>query len=247
MNFLKMNACSNDFMVIDLRNQAFELTKEMISKFANYKTSIGFDQLLTIESSTEASISMKIFNSDGSEASACGNGTRCVAKYIFDSEKIDRITIATKERILLVFKDDESIAVNMGKGEILEENIEFDNYTGHLVNVGNTHIILINLDLNFEKYGPLIENDLRFPNRVNVNFANIVNRNLINLKVWERGAGATLACGTGACASFFLLFTKKLINKEALVRQKGGDLVISYVDEEIIMKGDANYNYQGII
>lgn len=247
MIFVKMNACGNDFMVIDLRTQNFKLNKEIIRDFANYKTSIGFDQLIIIENSSEANIAIRIFNNDGSEALACGNGTRCIAKYIFDLDKTEKVTIATKERILSAYRDNEFISINMGKAKIIEKDIKFNNFSGDLVEIGNLHLILTNLDLDYTKYGPLIENDQRFPNRVNVNFARIENHDLVNLKVWERGAGATLACGSGACASFFLLFNKKLINKEAIIRQKGGDLVISYIDDEIIMKGDANYNYRGII
>jgi diaminopimelate epimerase len=247
MNFYKMSACSNDFLVVDLRDQKVVLDKARIISLANYKTKIGFDQLITVEHCSYADALIKIFNSDGSESLACGNGTRCIAKLIFDQFKKKEITLATKERILKAYYIDQQVAVNMGQVKIIKKNIVFKEIVGDHVEIGNPHIIITNSTVNYLEYGPLIEKDLRFPGGINVNFAQILNPTTINLKVWERGAGSTLACGSGACATFFLLYSKGLINKEAIIKQAGGDISIFYDKEGIIMKGDANYNYRGTI
>jgi diaminopimelate epimerase len=256
LNFTKMHGCGNDFMIIDLRESALEFDSNQIKNLADYKKSVGFDQLITIEESNIADIFINIFNSDGSLALACGNGTRCVAKLILEKLNKQSITIATANRILTSYKQDHLIAVDMGKAEIAGKNIKFNISDSHLqfeeivadlVNIGNPHIIINNIyNLDVLKYGPLIENDSRFPNKVNVNFAKILSRDLVELRTWERGAGATLACGTGACATFFLLYKQGLINKEAVIRQLGGDLKLAMKKENIIMAGEAQISYLGI-
>jgi diaminopimelate epimerase len=252
-----MHGCGNDFMIIDLRHQTFNLTPDKIKHLANYKTSVGFDQLLTIEYSETADIKTRIFNNDGSEIEACGNGSRCLAKLILEERFVipgkrsatgDLISIETTSRILTASLQGSLIAVNMGEAELVEENIQFEETSGSLINIGNPHIIINNTqNLDPLKLGPIIENDPRFPNKVNVNFAKIINKNLVELRTWERGAGATLACGSGACATFFLLNSKGLINKEALIKQLGGDLNISLHNNQILMAGQAHISYKGII
>ena len=246
-NFTKMHGCGNDFMIIDCRDQNIILTTEQIVNLADYKKSVGFDQLLLIRDSAIANVTMQIFNNDGKEAAACGNGSRCVAKLILADQP--SVTIATADRVLTAHWQNELVAINMGQATIIEEDLQFSCSKGSLVDIGNQHIILNDAD-NFDilKYGPLIENDQRFPNKVNVNFVKVINKNLVNLRVWERGSGATLACGTGACASFFLLYKQGLINKKALIRQFGGDLEISLNEkQDILMAGEAEISYQGAV
>lgn len=248
INFVKMHGCGNDFMIIDLRNQMLEISNYKIRELADYKKSVGFDQLILIDNSDIADIGIRIFNSDGSEASACGNGSRCVAKLVL--EKFDKkyLTIATVDRILSASLVNDFISINMGKAEVISENIEFDNILGSLVNISNPHIVINNnSELDILKYGPLIENDYRFPNKVNVNFAQVINYSSIDLCTWERGVGKTLSCGTGACATFFFFYKKGLVDKEVLIKQPGGMLTISIDKDEIIMSGEANISYKGTI
>jgi diaminopimelate epimerase len=247
MKFIKMYGCGNDFMIIDSRTQSVSLTSQRINLLSNYKKSIGFDQLILIESSKSNDIAIKIFNSDGSLAQACGNGSRCVAKLILEESKKNIITISTANRILTAYWQDELVAINMGKANLIEEDIDFDHFKGSLVDIGNPHVIINNQE-DYLKHGPIIECDPRFPNKTNVNFTKIIDRNTIYLNTWERGAGATLACGTGSCASFFYLNQKGLVNNKIEVQQKGGNLSISLNDnQEIIMAGEAEISYKGII
>ena len=248
IDFVKMHGCGNDFMIIDLRNQILEISNYKIRELADYKKSVGFDQLILIDNSDIADIGIRIFNSDGSEASACGNGSRCVAKLVLEKFDQKYLTIATVDRILSASLVNDFILINMGKAELISENVEFDNILGSLVNISNPHIVVNNnSELDILKYGPLIENDYRFPNKVNVNFAQIINRSFIDLCTWERGVGKTLSCGTGACATFFFFYKKGLIDKEALIRQPGGMLNISIDKDNIFMSGEARISYEGII
>lgn len=255
MKFTKMHGCGNDFIVIDNRNEAINLSTQQIIQLADYKKSIGFDQLLLIEDSKQADIAIRIFNNDGSEVNACGNGSRCVAKLILEQTKSANITIATKERILTAGLIDGLVSINMGRAKIIQENMIFDKLKGSLIEIGNPHVVINVTDGKWQKlneielslHGAKIENDIRFPNKVNVNFVDILNRNLVELRTWERGAGATLACGSGACASFYLLHKTGLIEGKAVIRQAGGDLNLSLVNEEILMAGEAKTSYRGIV
>lgn len=259
INFTKMHGCGNDFLIIDSRYQNINFSKEDIMRLANYKKSIGFDQLLIIKNSDKADIAINIFNNDGSEINACGNGSRCVAKLILDEKDNSKhITIATNERILNAKRYDDLISINMGKAKIIQDDILFGKLHATLINIGNPHII-INIDqggwtkkqnlanIDFFKYGLEIENDPRFPEKVNVNFVSVKNKNLVHLRTWERGAGATLSCGSGSSASFYSLFKQGLINSNATIRQEGGDLMLSLNNDEIILTGEAKISYIGSI
>ena len=248
INFIKMHGCGNDFLIIDNRDQEVVLNASQIIQLSDYKKSIGFDQLLLIENSKAADVAIRIFNSDGSEVAACGNGSRCVAKLILEESQKDNITIATKNRILEAKRQTNLVAINMGKAEIIQKDIKFLDLVGTFIEIGNPHVVVSTEDLenfNVLKHGPLIENDARFPNKVNVNFVQVVNKDLVYLRTWERGAGATLACGSGACASFYFLYNKGAINKEIVVKQMGGEVIISIEDDNILMAGDAQISYRG--
>lgn len=248
INFIKMHGCGNDFLIIDTRNQDLSLKKDQIVKLADYKQSIGFDQLLLIEKSNIADVGIKIFNNDGSEVSACGNGSRCVAKLILEGSNKESITIATDDRVLSAKYQGDLIAINMGKAELAPKDIQFSDFTGSFVEIGNPHVV-VNAesldDLDILKHGPLIENDSRFFNKVNVNFVEIINEHSIKLRTWERGAGATLACGSGACASFYCLYSKNLVGDKLVVRQLGGEVIISIENEDVLMAGAAEISYRG--
>lgn len=256
INFTKMNGCGNDFVIIDCRTQQIHLSSEQITSLADYKKSIGFDQLLLIENCDHADIAVKIFNNDGSKALACGNGSRCVASLLLEEQST--LTMKTENRIITANLQDDLVAINMGKADILKENISLYGLQGDLMDIGNPHIVINITSLNWNnleslnniqvlEYGNLIENDALFPNKVNVNFAKIIARDFIYLRTFERGAGATLACGTGACATFACLYKKGLVDSKITIRQLGGDLNLSIQNEQIFMAGQTNINYRGTI
>lgn len=250
IDFIKMHACGNDFLIIDNRSLALNLTNKQIIKLSDYKKSIGFDQLLLIENSNAADVFMKIYNKDASLASACGNGARCIAKLMLTELKKPQITIATDNRVIEAKWHNDLISINMGKADLVEDDLEFSNLTGSMINIGNLHIVILVKDLDqidINKYGPMIENDPRFAKKPNVNFIQVIDHSNAILRTWETGAGATLACGTGACASFYALYRKGLLNHQAVIKQLGGEVSISLENLDIIMTGEAQISYKGTI
>lgn len=238
INFIKMHGCGNDFLIIDNRNIMLKFTPEQVKNLADYKKSVGFDQLLLIENSSSADAAIRIYNSDGSEASACGNGSRCIAKLILEETGNSSITISTANRILTAKRQDHLIAINMGQAKLI------DNY----VEIGNSHVVIStdNLDvLNISEAGPLATKNQTFSNKLNVNFVQVINRELIHLRTFEHGVGATLACGSGACASFFYLYKNGIVNDNITIRQPGGIVKVSIQDDNIILAGDAETSYHG--
>jgi diaminopimelate epimerase len=219
----KMDGLGNDFVIIDQRNDQFELTKDQVKKICN-RNFIGCDQLILIKENIKYDAELKFFNSDGSEASACGNGTRCVAYFLSKENKKDIINVYTssgnlKSKILDKKIVQTQIGVPKTKwNEIpINKNIDTVNLNikiydknnkefigGTAINVGNPHIIFCvkNLeDFDIKKIGPVIEKHNLFPEKCNVTIAQVINKSLIKVKVWERGAGNTKACGTAACAT----------------------------------------------
>ena len=219
----KMDGLGNDFVIIDQRNDQFELTNDQVKKICN-RNFIGCDQLILIKENKKYDAELKFFNSDGSEASACGNGTRCVAYFLSKENKKDIINVYTssgnlKSKILDKKIVQTQIGVPKTKwNEIpINKNIDTVNLNikiydknnkefigGTAINVGNPHIIFCvrNLeDFDIKKVGPVIEKHNLFPEKCNVTIAQVINKSLIKVKVWERGAGNTKACGTAACAT----------------------------------------------
>ena len=219
----KMDGLGNDFVIIDQRNDQFELTNDQVKKICN-RNFIGCDQLILIKENIKYDAELKFFNSDGSEASACGNGTRCVAYFLSKENKKDIINVYTssgnlKSKILDKKIVQTQIGVPKTKwNEIpINKNIDTVNLNikiydknnkefigGTAINVGNPHIIFCVKNLeNFDikKVGPVIEKHNLFPEKCNVTIAQVINKSLIKVKVWERGAGNTKACGTAACAT----------------------------------------------
>ena len=219
----KMDGLGNDFVIIDQRDKIIEFSKEEIVKICDRKF-IGCDQLIIIKKNKELDASLEFFNSDGSTSGACGNGTRCVAYLLSKQNNKKEFTVWTSSSILkskilnnnLVETDIgipkvkwNEIPINENKNtknlgiKILDENNN-EHIGGTAVNVGNPHVIFFveNIDnFNIKKIGPSIENDKLFPEKCNVTLAKLVNKNLVRVKVWERGAGLTKACGTAACAT----------------------------------------------
>ena len=246
MNFkaLKMNGLGNDFLIIDNRNQSIKLSEEDIIKLSDRTNSIGFDQLIMIRNSTTADADIDYFNSDGKIANACGNGNRCVADILMNEKKTKEVHFNVGSFTHLGTRSDDnliSIVMPQPNNELkkipvtdeVQTNpltIEVEGYKleGHLLNVGNPHIVVFQeiSDLELTKIGPIIENYKFFPDRINVTFAKIEDSGNIKVNVWERGAGKTLACGTAACATGFIATELKLSRNPVNIHFEKGFLKI---------------------
>ena len=256
----KMNGLGNDFVIIDNRQKITKLTKEQIIKVCD-RNFIGCDQLIFIENDETDDAHLRFFNSDGGESGACGNGTRCIADFISRETKNKTVILNTfsgnlKSKIL----GDNIVTTEIGKARTewseipLSEKIDTKNLNikiidinnkehigGTAVNVGNPHIIFFVNELNnfdIKKIGPDIENHKIFPEKCNVTIAQVINKNLIKVKVWERGAGLTKACGTAACATAFAGKLNNLTENKTDIEFTTGKLLI-LIDEKnsIHMKG----------
>lgn len=275
LNFCKMQGCGNDYIYFDCFKQVIENPEKLSIKLSNRHYGIGGDGIILICPSEKADAKMSMFNSDGSEGKMCGNGIRCVGKYLFDNKIVngDYVTIETLSGIktLKAYKtqncvtklcvdmgkvefDPKKIPVNISRKKIIKENVIIGNksYNITCVSLGNPHCIVFcdNLeDLNIEYEGKLFENSPLFPEGINTEFIKITDENAIEMRVWERGSGETMACGTGACAAAVAAvengYFKKGININ--VKLKGGNLSIKYTDKTVYMTGDAEKTFEGIV
>ena len=257
--FIKMYGLGNDFIVLDARADAVPtMTARFAAALADRHTGIGCDQLLLLEPSDNADFRMRIFNHDGGEVEACGNGTRAVALLHGKPARIE-----TLGGVLLSEPGDSAATVDMGMPQFEWQQIPLayamDTHTLPLawealehptaVNVGNPHVIFFVPDcedVELDRLGPEIEHDSLFPDRINVNVATVENRALIRLRVWERGVGETLACGTGACATAIGAMRRGLAERAVTIRLSGGDLRIEWTAEgRIRMTGPAAESFRG--
>lgn len=269
--FTKMQATGNDFIILNYLEDKLEYSYKLLAEFmCNRHFGIGADGILIVEKSSKADFKMRIFNKDGSEAEMCGNGIRCFSKYVYEKglihkEKFKIETLAGVKDIELDIEGNTvvHITVNMGKPEfdfskipvinLTEQNKEkfdIEGYEVYPISIGNPHAVCFVEDLdkiNIEEIGAKIENYKFFPNKTNVEFVEIINENQIRLRVWERGVGETLACGTGACAASVISSKYKSTNSDLTVNLLGGKLKIEYGDEEIKLMGPAEFIFEGKI
>lgn len=273
IKFTKMQGLGNDYVYIDAINQKIENESSLAQIISNRHFGIGSDGLILICSSEIADFKMRMFNSDGSEAEMCGNGIRCVGKFVYDKGLTNKTTLkietlAGVKELKINLKEGkvDTVRVDMGEpileaekipvvsSEKMAKNLELEieerefNFT--CVSMGNPHAITFieNVE-NFEveKYGSKIEVNERFPKKTNVEFIEIVNKEYIKMRVWERGAGETLACGTGACASVVAGIINNLIERKVTVELLGGILEIEWnkEDNHVYMTGPAVTVYEG--
>lgn len=259
IEFTKMHGLGNDFVVLDGRERALpKVDAGLAAALADRHTGIGCDQLIVLEPSSEADFRMRIFNADGSEVEACGNATRAIGLLHGRPAHIE-----TRGGLVSATPTDGGISVDMGKPRFDWDAIplaypmdthampvaweELINPIG--VNVGNPHVIFFVDDphaIDMARLGPLIETDQLFPQRINVNVAAITSRDSITLRVWERGAGLTRACGTGACATAIGAMKRGLVDRQVTVTLPGGPLVIDWrEDGQIVMTGPATEAFRG--
>jgi len=265
INFHKYHGAGNDFILINGLEKSITLKPEEIKFFCDRNVGIGSDGLIIIEPSDKADCFMNYYNSDGTVAEMCGNGIRCVAKFFIEQTNslLKKVNIDTQAGIKNVqINDDETCSVNMGNpifthGDFPSEIINLEGLDLGGVSMGNPHAVVVvdNLDnIDVKVMGPKIENDAKFPNKINVEFAQKINENYYKVKVWERGCGETLACGTGACAVYAILRKKNFeedssFNKEEITLEfPGGNLFLSENKEkEIILRGSAVFVFKGEI
>lgn len=276
MEFTKMHGLGNDFVVVYGEQELPSHASEWAVKLCNRFFGIGADGLVYILPSTKADFMMRIMNSDGSEAEQCGNAIRCVAKYVYDHGHIEReeITIETigagVQQVRLTVQDGQVSSVRVDMGEpvlnglsvptlidlhpVVNHPIEVDgqDFRFTAVSMGNPHCVIyvddaINFDLG--EWGPKLEVHPLFPRKINVEFATVNSRGQVDMRVWERGAGPTLACGTGACATLVSSVLNGLTDRSATISLKGGDLFIEWdeSDNHVYMTGPAEVVYAGTI
>ena len=274
LEFIKMHGLGNDYVYMDAINQNIKNRNELAKKVSDRHYGIGSDGLILICKSNIADFRMQMFNSDGTEAEMCGNGIRCVGKFVYDNgltnkKKLKIETLAGIKELELTTKNEkvEDVKVDMGepilepekipvvseespvknlKLNLLDKNLKFT-----CVSMGNPHAItFIDEDVDIfevEKYGKVAEINKVFPKRTNVEFINIIDKNKIKMRVWERGAGETLACGTGACASTVASILNGYTDRNITVELLGGSLKIEWNkdDNHIYMTGPATNVFKG--
>lgn len=267
IGFRKMHGLGNDFVVLDARATPLKLTPASAGAVANRRTGVGCDQILIIEPPRNGGDAfMAIRNSDGGEVESCGNGSRCVAQVLLDETGKERLTIETLAGPISAWRAaNGQIAVDMGPAQTDWNRIPLAQETDTLhlgigegalrdpvgVSMGNPHAVFFVNDaasIDLAAVGPKIEHHPLFPARTNVEAVQVIDRGHLRMRVWERGAGITQACGTGACASVVAAARRGLAARDAVVTLDGGDLFISWRDDgHVIMTGPAEETYRGVL
>ena len=274
MKFTKLHGCGNGYIYVNLFEERIDNPVEMAIKVSDHHFGIGSDGLITIGPSSVADFAMCIYNADGSEAEMCGNGIRCVGKYVYDHGLTDKtsITVESKAGIKYLTLNVENgkvatVCVDMGEpifepskipvvaeGEmVVDEPIQVGDKVWNMtcVSMGNPHAVIFLdtpvKDFELEKYGPLFEHHERFPKRTNTEFVRVISRKEAEMRVWERGSAETWACGTGTCATVVACILKGMTEREVLVHLVGGDLVIRWDEESnhVFMTGPATEVFSG--
>lgn len=273
LHFRKMNGLGNDFVVFDARTSPIAMDEAKARAIADRTTGIGCDQLIVLEPSAKADVTMRIWNNQGGEVESCGNATRCIADILFDEKKATRATIDTKGGFLVAEKGGERlVTVDMGAPRFDWQDIPLSEkfhdtrhielsvgpldkpliHSPSVVNVGNPHCIFWVKDLDvvdLAKVGPMLEHHPLFPKRANITLARVDSKDHAVIKVWERGAGLTKACGTAACAVMVAGFRLRKFNPKATITLPGGDLfmAIRESDGHVIMTGPVEYEFDGVL
>lgn len=272
--FTKAVALGNDFVILDARKTALSLTIDQIQALANRRQGVGCDQIIFLlpPMDPQADVRLRLYNADGSEAGACGNGTRCVSRLLMEEEGKDELCLETAGTLCRASwaggerGDDAGISVTLGvprfdwdhiplaHSEALRD-VSYNTIASFCVNVGNPHAVFFVGDVDkvpLASIGPQIEKHSAFPERVNVGFAEVINKGTVRLRVWERGSGYTMACGTGACAAAVAAIHQKLVHSAEQsplrVIQEGGEILVDWREgHPITMIGPAHIKFRGEI
>ena len=275
MKFTKMHGLGNDYVYVNCFEEKIDNPPAVARFVSDRHIGIGSDGLIMINPSKTADFEMEMYNADGSRGEMCGNGIRCVAKYVYDYGLTDKTQISVETlggiKYLDLAVEDGKVSlvkVDMGKPEleadripiisereqVIDEPIEVDGKEYHMtgVSMGNPHTVIYVDDvkgLDLEKIGPKFENHERFPKRINTEFVHCIDRQTVEMRVWERGSGETLACGTGACAVAVSSILNNLTDTQVTVKLLGGDLQIEWDREKdrVFMTGPATVVFDGVI
>jgi len=273
LKFRKMNGLGNDFVVVDARSRAVELTPEAVRAIADRKEGIGCDQLIALQPSTKADVFMRIWNADGGEVAACGNAARCVAGLIAEEQGRPQVTIETEDQVLgAAVAGDGSITIDMGVPRLAWDEIPLAEpfhdtrrielqagpidapvlHSPAVVNVGNPHALFFVDDveaIDLGRIGPMLEHHPLFPERANISVVQVLSPEHVKICTWERGAGLTRACGTAACASAVAAIRRDLTGRKVKVTLPGGDLVIEWreSDGHVLMTGPYALDFEGML
>ena len=266
LDFTKMHGLGNDFVIVDAREHAHELSREAVQRIADRHIGVGCDQLLRIEPSVKADAFMRIWNPDGSEAEACGNGTRCVAHLLMDEDGRDSAEIETVAGVLQCRMTDTGIAVDMGPAILSWNEIPLASETDTkaidlgepapgpacAVNMGNPHMVFFVDDaeaIDVATVGPALERHPLFPEGANVSFAQLTGKDQLRLRVWERAAGQTRACGSAACATGVAANRHGLAGRETTITLDGGPLTIRWREDDghVLMAGSVSFSFHGVM
>lgn len=271
VGFTKMQGAGNDYIYVNTSVFPIRNPEKLAIKWSKYHTGIGSDGLVLIGNSDKADFSMRIFNADGSEAKMCGNASRCVGKYLYDNHLTDKTellldTLSGIKLLKLQVVDGKVTCVTVDMGIPESIYITSEEYAGCMIDMpimaekktfkataismGNPHLVIFVDDVDrieLEKVGPILENNPLFPDRINVEFAQVESRNSIRMRVWERGSGITQACGTGACATAVAGFMTGRTERTSSVNMDGGVLTICWDEEtdHVLMTGDAVKVFDG--
>ena len=258
--FAKMHGAGNDFVVLDCTASPFRLSAAQVRALADRHRGIGFDQLLVVEraSSTGADFRYRIFNADGGEVEQCGNGARCFVRFVHHKGLTGKRELAVETRGGLIrprLEADGEVTVDMGRPSLApEEVIEVDGEKVRVtpVSMGNPHVVQLVPDVQaalVTTQGPRLERHARFPQGVNAGYLQVLDRSRAKLRVWERGAGETLSCGTGACAAAAVGISRGLLSSPVEIHTRGGTLTIAWPggDNAVTMKGPAAMVFEGTV
>lgn len=268
IKFTKMEGLGNDFVVIDGTEKKVELSPEVIAKLCDRRFGIGADGVLIVEPSKNADFKMRVFNADGGEVEMCGNGARCIANFLRHRGKVpgESVTLETLSGIIEGGFTGDDVRVCLGEpildgpaipvnaeGHVIDHCLKIGSreFTVTCVSMGNPHCVIFTDDIGDDavgSFGPLLEADSFFPNRANVEFVRVESEKEITVRVWERGVGKTLACGTGAGASVVASVLKGLTGREVTVCLDGGELVVEWADDDrVYITGPAREVFEGRI
>ncbi|BBB93018.1 diaminopimelate epimerase [Methylomusa anaerophila] len=273
MEFSKWHGLGNDFILVNGSKETISNYQQLATQLCNRHFGVGADGLVIVSPGDSADFNMRIFNSDGSEADMCGNATRCVARYVYENGMTDKttITLSTLAGIItpeLLFRDAvlETVKVDMGEPRLTRKKIPMTGnpdeqvinipitvnnsvYNVTAVSMGNPHCIIFVDDvesINLTVIGPLLETHSFFPRKTNVEFVQVIDRNTVRMRVWERGAGITQACGTGACATLVASVLNGHTERQAVIKLDGGDLYVEWgADNHLSMSGPAVEVFRG--
>jgi diaminopimelate epimerase len=258
--FTKMQGAGNDFVVLDFTREPFALTRDQLRRIADRHLGVGCDQILVVQRprSADADFRYRIFNADGGEVEQCGNGARCFVKFVHDRGLSAKREIAVETLGGLIrprLEADGEVSVDMGRPVYSGvETLEIDGEGAEvaIVSMGNPHAVQVVADVKqapVATQGPRLEHHRRFPQGVNAGYMQVLDRHRIALRVWERGAGETLSCGTGACAAVVAGVMRQRVDSPVQVQTRGGALTISWAggDNAVIMKGPAETVFDGTL